>query len=199
MNKLKIDSEDFLANYNQYEYLTDYMWAGQKGNWNKPGVSDYPLYAYLSTLFNDTTILEIGTCLGGSALMMSHNESNNIISYDIAKHSNDVPEKFRNIEFRIGNFMNDNIDYTNIRFLTIDAAHTGREEVEMVKHLESVWEGGLLFLDDIHNNAGGSMQEFWDGIDRDRHDCYDFSELGHGSRLGTGIVNFNKYYDLEII
>lgn len=191
--KLLIDSEKFLSEWKDYEYLLEYMQC--KGNWNCPGASDYPFYAFYSTLVDNTTILEIGTCHGGSATMMTHNPSNKVISYDVVKHPEVPSSELRGIEWRIGDFMKDDIDYSNIRLMAIDAGHDGREEIKMFKYLETVWEGGLLWLDDINL---GSMQPFWNGIDRDKHDCYDFSELGHGPH-GSGLVNFNQYYDLEII
>lgn len=196
--KIRID-KNFVLNeaYEKYKYLCDDMIGGQAGNYNVPGISDYPFYAYLSSLFEKTTILEIGTCVGGSAIMMSHNTSNNIITYDIVDHVSGGIKK-ENIEFRIGNFMDDEINYKSIDLVTIDAAHTGSLEVEMVKYLENNWKGGILFLDDIHNNSDGDMRSFWNSIDRERHEVIDISDIAHGSTLGSGLVNFNKYYDLIV-
>jgi hypothetical protein len=187
--------------YEEYKYLTQYMVYKQEGNYNKPGISDYPFYAYYSTLVDNTTILEIGTCLGGSAVMMTHNKNNKIISYDVVNNFKNLncPPIDRDIEFRVGNFMKDEIDYEKIDLIAIDASHTGTLEVQMVKYLEENWKGGLLFLDDIHNNSDGDMQGFWDGIDRKKHEVIDISDIGHGERLGSGLVNFNKYFELNIV
>jgi tRNA1(Val) A37 N6-methylase TrmN6 len=54
-------------------------------DWQVSGISEYRLYAYLSTLFNQTTILDIGTRTGGSALALSYNPKNNVRSYDIVE------------------------------------------------------------------------------------------------------------------
>ena len=54
-------------------------------------------------------------------------------------------------------------------------------------------------MDDIHNNSDGDMISFWNGIDKERHEVIDISDIGHGDRLGSGLVNFNRYYDLKII
>tara|TARA_B100002019_G_scaffold213907_1_gene186509 strand:+ start:386 stop:997 length:612 start_codon:yes stop_codon:yes gene_type:complete len=197
--KIVID-ESFILNsaYEKYKYLTEYMVHGQDGNYNIPGISDYPFYSYFSTLVDDTTILEIGTSLGGSAVMMSYNEKNNIISYDIVAKIRDNIDR-SNIEFRIGNFMNDEIDYDQIDLMTLDASHTGRDEVQIFKYIEENWKGGLLYLDDVHNNSDGDMIAFWNGIDRERHEVIDISDIAHGQRLGSGLVNFNRYFDLEIV
>lgn len=198
--KITIDKKFILSSaYEEYKHLTEYMVNGQEGNYNKPGVSDYPFYSYFSSLVSNTTILEIGTSSGGSAVMLSHNQTNNIISYDTAANEALKEIKRKNIEFRTGDFMQDQLDYDSIDLITIDAAHTGSLEVEMVKYLEKTWKGGLLFLDDIHNNSDGNMQGFWDGIDETRHEKIDISDIAHGNRLGSGLVNFNRHYDLEII
>ena len=49
----------------------------------KSGRQEYRLYSYLTTLFNGCTILDIGTLDGRSAIALSHNETNNVISYNI--------------------------------------------------------------------------------------------------------------------
>lgn len=200
--KLTID-KNFILNsaYDEYKYLVDYMVGGQEGNYNQPGISDYPFYAYYSSLVNNTTILEIGTCLGGSAIMMSHNQTNKIISYDTVDNFKalNYPPINREIEFRVGNFMDDDINYDEIDLITLDAAHTGTLEIEILKYLEENWKGGLLFLDDIHNNSGGDMSGFWNSIDRKKHEVIDISDIAHGHRLGSGLVNFKKYFKLNII
>lgn len=198
--KIKIDKSYILSSaYEDYKYLTSYMVANQEGNYNQPGISDYPFYAYFSTLINDGTILELGTCLGGSAVMMSHNTTNKIISYDVVDNftAKNVSHPDRNIEFRVNNFMSDEIDYDQIDLITLDISHNGSDESSVLEYLEEHWKGGLLFLDDIHN--GGAMQTFWNNIDRVKHEVVDISDIGHGDRLGSGLVNFNRYFDLSFV
>lgn len=192
--KITINKNFILSSaYEEYEYLLEFM--NCKGNYNKPGISDYPFYAYFSTLVDNTTILEIGTSEGGSATMMSHNQTNKIISYDVVKHDTVPDSNLRGIDFRIGNFMDDQIDYDQIDLITIDAAHNGSDEIEMMKHLSKNWKGGLLFLDDINL---GQMRGFWDSIDKDTHEVFDISDIAHGSH-GSGLVNFNRYFDLTFV
>jgi len=50
---------------------------------NKSGDQEYRLYSYLSTFFNHSIILDVGTLTGRSAIALSHNNSNHVISYDI--------------------------------------------------------------------------------------------------------------------
>lgn len=200
--KITIDKNFIRSSaYEEYKYLTQYMVAGQDGNYHEPGVGDYPFYAYYSTLLDNTTILEIGTSLGGSAVMLSHNTTNKVVSYDVVDNftTYNCPPIDRNIEFRVSNFMEDDIDFDQIHLMTIDASHTGSDEIAMFNYLEENWKGGLLFLDDIHNNSDGDMQGFWNGIDRERHEVIDISDIGHGERLGSGLVNFNRYFNLSIV
>ena len=199
MKKIIIDKKFVLSSaYDEYEYLVDSMsdnGCPDIGNYNKPGISDYPFYAYYSSLVDDTTILEIGTCRGGSAMMMTHNPTNKIVSYDVVNlRLGSFNPTNKNIEFRVGNFMEDEIDYDKIDLITIDAAHNGTEEIEMVKHLQKNWKGGLLFLDDINLSQ---MRGFWESIDRDRHEVFDISNIAHGHH-GSGLVNFNRYFDLTV-
>jgi len=196
MKKQKIEiNKNFILSsaYEEYKYLIEFM--NCKGNYNTPGISDYPFYAYFSTLVNNTTILEIGTSEGGSATMMSHNQTNKIISYDVIKHDSVPDSNLRGINFRIGNFLEDEIDYDKIDLITIDAAHNGNDEIKMVEHLSKNWKGGLLFLDDINLSP---MRGFWEGIDRDVHEVFDISDIAHGHH-GSGLVNFNRYFDITIV
>ena len=52
-----------------------------KNDWLTAGQSEYRLYAWLSTQFNNTTILDVGTRTGGSALALSYNDKNKVAFY----------------------------------------------------------------------------------------------------------------------
>ena len=52
-------------------------------DWLTAGQSEYRLYAWLSSQFENTTILDVGTRTGGSALALSYNDKNQVISYDL--------------------------------------------------------------------------------------------------------------------
>jgi hypothetical protein len=202
--KITIDKTFILSSsFDEYKYLLEYMpgypGPNPSGNYNIPGISDYPFYAYFSTLVNNSTILEIGTFQGGSTIMLSHNQTNNVVSYDIGDFLLGTTSR-KNIEFKIGNFMEDSsIDYDQIDLMVIDASHDGETEKKMFKFLEDNWKGGLLHLDDIHCNNNGNMTSFWENIDRDRHELFDISDIAHGQTQGSGLVNFNRVYNLNFI
>ena len=56
----------------EYLYHKDYYL-------NLSGTHEYRLYSYLSTFFNNTIILDIGTSFGRSAIALSHNDKNKVI------------------------------------------------------------------------------------------------------------------------
>jgi predicted O-methyltransferase YrrM len=198
--KIKIDKSYVLSSsHDECKYLLEYMGSTAVHYYGPQQGSDYPLYGYLSTLVNNTTILEVGTHMGGSACMLSHNTTNKVISYDIIDilDSHIKQNTRENVEFRIGNFMNDKIDYDNIDLITIDVdPHNGSQERVMIAFLEEHWKGGLLMLDDIHKNQ--DMERFWGEIDESKHGKFDLTDIGHFPS-GTGLLNFNRYFDLKVV
>ena len=164
-----------------------------------PGGSPYHLYAFLSTLFDDSIILDVGSQYGNSALAFSYNESNHVISYEIdpwysnetyhTKTRRDIERD--NITWRDIDFRDDeDIDYEKVKIILIDIDPHGHkiagkeEELRMIEHLlEKGWSGVLIF-DDI--NKGCQMQDFWNELSIPGWTKIDVSELGHSS--GTGIL-----------
>ena len=93
--KIAVDQKFILnSSYEKYKYLTEYMVHGQDGN---SGISVSFLCIFLHLLMIQQYIL------GGSAVMMSYN------GYDIEAKITDKIDR-SNIQFRIGNFMNDEIN-----------------------------------------------------------------------------------------
>jgi hypothetical protein len=143
----------------------------------------YKLIAYISSLFNDATIFDVGTNLGYSALALSYNSTNIIVSYDIVKsrelyHS----EELHNIDFRIGDVLQDK-RLLQAQLIMLDTFHDGVFEKKFYEFLKKEKYKGLLFLDDIHLNE--PMKKFWDSISEPKEDLTD---VGHWS--GSGLVDF---------
>ncbi|MAR18910.1 MAG: hypothetical protein CML44_06005 [Rhodobacteraceae bacterium] len=156
-------------------------------DWLSAGQSEYRLYAYLSTCFNDSVILDVGTRVGGSALALSYNENNRVISYDLVEQGASKIVK-DNIEFKIQDFREDEtLNYDEISIIMIDVdPHDGVQEVEMMEFLNDKGWKGIILLDDI-GPAWPEVQDMWDAIE---DPTIDVTEVGHMS--GTGLVNFGS-------
>ncbi|UCD82317.1 MAG: hypothetical protein JSW26_13100 [Desulfobacterales bacterium] len=144
----------------------------------------YRLIAYLSTQFNHTTIFDIGTNLGYSALALSYSDSNRVISYDIVecKELNHA-EELVNIEYCIGDVLKDE-RLLSSPLIMLDTNHDGIFENKFYSFLKENNYKGLLFLDDIHLNQ--QMEDFWNSIGETKEDL---TNVGHWS--GSGLVDFN--------
>ncbi len=144
----------------------------------------YRLIAYLSTLFSHSDIFDIGTNLGYSALALSYNDSNRIISYDITECKElNHPEELTSIEYMIGEARLDE-RILNAPLIMLDTNHDGEFENQFYAFLNKNDYRGLLFLDDIHLNQ--PMTDFWNAI---REPKEDLTDLGHWS--GSGLVDFS--------
>jgi hypothetical protein len=116
------------------------------------GIEHYRLLVYISKLFNNFVLFDIGTNRGYSAIALSANPTNRVISYDIVKMPNVNNIKNSpyntNIEFKIGNFM-ELEDVHQTKFILLDTVHDGTSEFEVIQFLKEVKWNGILLLDDI--------------------------------------------------
>lgn len=147
-----------------------------------PGQEHYRLLSFISYLFKKQTLLDIGTYEGNSAVALASNPKNKVISYDIEPRM--IIEK-PNIEYRIGNVMDDVKLVLSSPFILLDTFHNGDFEQEFVDFLLDIKYQGMLMLDDIYLNK--PMKKFWNKIKLEK---YDLTSLGHFT--GTGLVIF-KY------
>ncbi len=183
-----------------FEYLVDNNWYNLKS-----GEQEYRLYAYLSTFFHDTVILDIGTCKGTSAIALSHNIHNKVISYDIANCINDDNNMIyikENIEFRIKNVLEDlNHEFIkNIKLIVIDIDHYGNTEKEIIDKLIELQFSGIIILDDVFNhpdeNIKFAMNNLWNILSSyTQIKTYDVTKYAHWS--GTGVILMNT--DINLI
>ena len=191
-------SNNILDNFKliNQEYLVDKMHYNDKS-----GIQEYRLYSYLSTYFYNTIILDIGTLNGRSAISLSHNDTNNVISYDIynnINNDNHIIYSKKNIKFNIKNVLDDLNEelIKNVKIVMIDIDHYETIELEIINRLKELNFSGIILLDDITNHPDPQinicMNILWNNI----HDKkYDFTKYGHFS--GTGIVVIN--YDINFI
>lgn len=153
---------------------------------DEPAREHYKLLSYFSTQFNDTTLLDIGTYKGCSALALSYNKTNTVHSFDVGNFTN-LHSTPSNVEFHIG-YATDEI-YTELihssPFIILDAAHDGIFERQFHEHLQNIGWSGMLLLDDI--NLNDEMRNYWTSIQEVK---FDISFVGHWS--GTGLVFFGE-------
>jgi cephalosporin hydroxylase len=138
------------------------------------------LLVYISQLYKGVTLLDIGSYQGSSAIALSFNKKNKVISYDIV-HQPEIQEiKIPNIKFIKGDILKDEI---TAPFIILDTYHDGTFEQKFVDHLKKINYKGLVMFDDIYLN--NEMTNFWDAL---KNEKYDLTEIGH--HTGTGIAIF---------
>ena len=144
----------------------------------EPGSEHYKLLAYISTLFTDSLLFDIGTFRGASALALSYNKNNMIYSYDIVNDR--ILEDTENMVFVLGNVL-DNPDLLKAKFISLDVNHDGVFETEFINFLnKNNWHGWLMLDDIIHFIP---VKEIFEALPNEK---YDISNIGHWS--GTGLV-----------
>jgi hypothetical protein len=145
----------------------------------------YRLIAHLSTRFNGASLFDIGTSKGYSALALSYNPANFVVSYDIVDCKElRFPEQLGRLEYRIGDVLKDPRLLAS-PLIMLDTDHDGVFENEFYAFLKKNNYRGWLFLDDIHLNP--AMIRFWHGITELK---VDLTDLGHFT--GSGMVAFGS-------
>jgi predicted O-methyltransferase YrrM len=189
LDKIQLKNHEYLVDISYYDLLS--------------GSQEYRLYSYLTTFFNNITILDIGTLNGRSAVSLSHNETNKIISYDIKNNINNEAHKIytkKNIEFRIKDVLEDlNEEFIqNVKIVMIDIDHYEIIEKNIINRLKELKFKGIIILDDITNHPEPDinicMKRLWNSIEDKK---YDFTKYGHFS--GTGIIIFDDEIDFLFI
>ena len=72
----------------------------------------YAILTHLSTYFNNSVIVDLGTHRGESAAALAYNKSNKVYTYDVShrEEAADIfkKEEFQNIKYILGNCIEDN-------------------------------------------------------------------------------------------
>jgi hypothetical protein len=166
---------------------------------NPSGTHEYRLYSYLSTFFNNTIILDIGTAHGRSAIALSHNESNKVLSYDICDHIQNNNHKIyskKNVEFRIKNVLDDLTPelVSQCKIIMIDIDHYEIIERQIIDKLNDCGFSGIILLDDIHHpqqDMYEAMQRLWKGVNLPK---FDITKYAHCSGTGLILMNTDKIH-----
>ena len=168
----------------------------------KSGVQEYRLYSYLSTLF-DNVILDLGTSHGTSAIALSHNMKNKVISYDIVDCINNKNHLIyrKNIDFKIKNILDDLTSefIKHVKIVMIDIDHYGSVEKQIIDKLYDLGFSGIILIDDAFNHPdtkiNNCMKMLWNNLQYHNTTKHDITKYGHWS--GTGMILMNA--DIKLI
>ena len=163
-----------------------------------PGREHYRLMSYLvSQLPAGSTVIDIGTHMGSSALALSVNPAITIHSFDIQRkvHLRDLS----NVNFELADLWEETVrDHwrsvvlgSKMILLDIDP-HDGGMEYEMYLWLKASGYKGLLVCDDIWYFKG-MRDQFWFKIPSEEK--VDITAIGHWS--GTGVISFEPRPDIQ--
>jgi predicted nicotinamide N-methyase len=178
---LQVTAEELNAiNLDKYLKSTDDLGFPNTWFYMDAGLEHYRLLVYISQLYKGVTLLDIGSYQGSSAIALSFNKKNKVISYDIVHQPKIQEIKIPNIKFIKGDVLKDEI---TAPFIILDTYHDGTFEQKFVDYLEKINYKGLVMFDDIYLN--NEMTNFWDGL---KNEKYDLTEIGH--HTGTGIAIF---------
>jgi Bacterial protein of unknown function (HtrL_YibB) len=162
------------------------------------GQQHYRLLSYLvSQLPAGSTVIDIGTHMGSSALALSVNPAVSVYSFDIQRKVplRDLP----NVRFEVADLWEPSVraHWQNIVLgsavilLDIDPHH-GTMEYEFYKWLKESNYKGLLICDDIWYFKG-MRDNFWFKIPSEEK--LDITAIGHWS--GTGVISFAPRPDIQ--
>ena len=175
VNNGALDSLDtnFINNYNiiqgeQYFHLPS-------------GREHYRLLIYVSFLFKNEILFDVGTHKCMSAAALSASMKNKVFSYDV-KTSLLYNPILPGVQYNIGNVMKDK-NLIKSSFIFFDVNHDGIFEKKFYDHLVNINYKGLLMCDDIYENI--EMKTWWENIKEDK---YDITSIGHWN--GTGLIYF---------
>jgi len=155
-----------------------------------PGQQHYTLLAYLASLHPGSTIIDIGTHKGASALSLSTATKATIYSFDIQRKVflRDLP----NVNYELADIWDETV-FEHWEKIIMDSAiivldvdpHNGTMEYDMYLRLKQKGYKGLIICDDIWYFKE-MRDKFWYLIPSEEK--VDITALGHWS--GTGVISF---------
>lgn len=186
LGSLEIDEEK-LSQIDLHFFKVDYSGREIDAIDREAGVEFYKLYAYISSLYDDIKIADIGSRYGNSALALSYNENNVVDSFDVDYEKVEFCKAFR-VRENINFFWKDMLEHPSLldyQIISLDVdPHDSLKEDICLKFLESNKWSGLVLLDDI-GLEWPEMNTWWNSLPYEK---YDLTAIGHQS--GTGAVIF---------
>ena len=172
-------------------------WTKVGDYFDKPAGSEfYRLLAHLARQMPaGSTLVDIGTYCGLSALALAMNEACDVITYEVYDQIPEDATTIRdvgNITYNIKDALTDTEVLSTAKIIVLDVdPHDGVQETEIMAALRGMGYEGLVVLDDIKLND--QMKTFWGNIPERK---YDLTQYGHWS--GTGVVCFSPEYTLTL-
>jgi SAM-dependent methyltransferase len=179
--KILQTNTDFYKNY--YELTPTHHCAIKTGE-------HYKLLTYISYLYDDVILLDVGSGGGESAIALAQNKKNKVISYDIDENflRTERLSKFSNIEFKSMNIHEeDNKIINSAHIIFLDIVHDGVQETIFTDNLLNINFSVYLFCDDVFCSMFPNMLKWWNSINNEK---YDITDVGHST--GTGIINYSN-------
>ena len=170
-------------------YIKDFS-VDEKDFLAEPGKEHYILLAYLSSLHPGSTIIDIGTHYGASALALSTSSETTIHSFDINRKV--FLRDMSNVSFELADLWDETVfahweeTIMNSAVILLDVdPHNGTMEYEFYMRLKEKGYKGLIVCDDIWYFKE-MRDNFWLKIPTEEK--VDITSLGHWS--GTGVISF---------
>lgn len=165
----------------------------------------FRIYSYLSTFYDRTIIVNIGTSKGCSALALSHNESNTIITYDttdLIKNQNHKIFTKSNIKYK-ADYKNDLGDKDFISKIRIVAIDTTRSDIDAKHIIDQLYDNdfaGIILLHDIVNSLNNvkhrtAIRDLWNNLTYNKCDLTEFSHCWPG----IGMILMHIQIDIRMI
>ena len=175
----------------------------------------FVILSHLSTYYNDSVLIDLGTLRGESAAALAYNKSNIVYTYDIEHRAEAAQrvEEEKNIRYIIGDCIDDDWSgmamlegvqpksdkeiflSSELIFLDVDP-HDGIKEDKVLNFLINNNWTGVMVCDDIgmgleegKQNEHPAMRDWWQSIDLPK---YNISANPYASGTGTGIVCFDN-------
>jgi predicted O-methyltransferase YrrM len=163
-----------------------------------PGREHYRLLAHLAAQSDHRTLIDIGSHRGASALALSSNPTNRVLSFDVVDNVRPIVRRRSNVQFvradlfdgeTRGRWERELLE-SAVLFIDVDP-HEGTREYALVQWLLSKNYQGLILLDDIwHFRA--MRNECWYRLPSDLK--VDLTTIGHWS--GTGAISLSEQLEV---
>ena len=199
MSKVITFSKECVNDMDLTDLLPFVEWTDSKEYLTKDaGQEHYKLLSYLSNQLSDGyPVYDIGTYRGLSALALSLNSTQKVVSYDVKDWFPDdevcCARKKSNIELRLMDCCNemDEISKASLVVLDIDP-HDGVQDKIIVTHLSECGFKGILVIDDILLNQ--NMKDFFSWVKSlPGVVTYDVTEYGHWSGTGLAVFDVDRF------